>query len=113
MHPGAWPGYPIAALGDFRLWLQDEYLEGGGFKGYLDGKVAKAICRPRLHSEPSKRLFRLLSRAGRRRRKGLSFGGPLRRLTKDHRLQEAIKLGLPSHASPNRRRIASSDTPKR
>jgi len=38
--------YPVAALGDFRLWLQDVYLEGGKFKTYLDGKVAKGELPP-------------------------------------------------------------------
>lgn len=33
--------YPIGALGDYRIWLQDEYLEGGKFKKYLQGKVKK------------------------------------------------------------------------
>ena len=33
--------YPIQALGAFRQWLQDQYIEGGKFKGYLAGKVKK------------------------------------------------------------------------
>jgi len=38
--------YPLAALGAYREWLQDEYLEGGKFKGYLSGKVAKGELPP-------------------------------------------------------------------
>jgi hypothetical protein len=38
--------YPLAALGTFREWLHDEYLEGGKFRGYLDGKVAKGELPP-------------------------------------------------------------------
>lgn len=38
--------YPIGALGEFRQWLQDEYLEGGKFKGYLNGKVKKGELAP-------------------------------------------------------------------
>jgi hypothetical protein len=33
--------YPLAALGAYRVWLQDVYIEGGKFAGYLDGKVKK------------------------------------------------------------------------
>jgi hypothetical protein len=33
--------YPLAALGAYRVWLQDIYIEGGKFAGYLDGKVKK------------------------------------------------------------------------
>lgn len=38
--------YPITALGEFRQWLQDVYLEGGKFSGYLKGKVAKGELPP-------------------------------------------------------------------
>ncbi|WP_394888473.1 hypothetical protein ACG873_24960 [Mesorhizobium sp. AaZ16] len=38
--------YPLPALGAYREWLQDEYLEGGKFKGYLSGKVAKGDLPP-------------------------------------------------------------------
>ncbi|RWI60227.1 MAG: hypothetical protein EOQ93_02915 [Mesorhizobium sp.] len=38
--------YPLAALGAYREWLQSEYLEGGKFKGYLSGKVAKGELPP-------------------------------------------------------------------
>lgn len=38
--------YPIAALGRFREWLQDEYLDGGKFAAYLKGKVAKKQLPP-------------------------------------------------------------------
>lgn len=38
--------YPLAALGAYRQWLQDEYLEGGKFSGYLEGKVAKGELAP-------------------------------------------------------------------
>jgi hypothetical protein len=31
--------YPLAALGAYREWLQDEYIEGGKFAGYLKGKA--------------------------------------------------------------------------
>ncbi|WP_137142769.1 hypothetical protein [Azospirillum brasilense] len=31
--------YPVSALGEYRQWLQNDYLEGGKFKKYLDGKV--------------------------------------------------------------------------
>ncbi len=33
--------YPLAALGAYRVWLQDVYIERGKFAGYLDGKVKK------------------------------------------------------------------------
>ena len=38
--------YPVAALGAFRMWLQDQYLEGGKFKGYLAGKVKRGELPP-------------------------------------------------------------------
>ncbi len=38
--------YPLAALGAYREWLQDEYIEGGKFSGYLQGKVAKGQLPP-------------------------------------------------------------------
>lgn len=38
--------YPIDALGAYRQWLQDKYLEGGRFKGYLDGKVKRGELAP-------------------------------------------------------------------
>lgn len=31
--------YPLDALGEYRRWLQDEYLNGGKFKGYLKRKA--------------------------------------------------------------------------
>ena len=33
--------YPLTALGYYRMWLQDEYIEGGKFTSYLKQKVAK------------------------------------------------------------------------
>ena len=38
--------YPMNALGAYREWLQDDYIEGGKFKGYLDGKVRKGDLAP-------------------------------------------------------------------
>ncbi|MGS1015589.1 hypothetical protein [Allosphingosinicella humi] len=38
--------YPLAALGAYREWLQDDYIEGGKFAGYLDGKVKKGDLAP-------------------------------------------------------------------
>lgn len=38
--------YPILALGFYRQWLQNHYIEGGKFKGYLDGKVKKGDLAP-------------------------------------------------------------------
>ncbi|HEX7822775.1 MAG TPA: hypothetical protein VF463_19405 [Sphingobium sp.] len=38
--------YPLDALGAYRQWMQDEYIEGGKFKGYLDGKVKKGDLAP-------------------------------------------------------------------
>ncbi len=38
--------YPIHALGAFREWMQDHYIEGGKFKGYLDTKVKKGELAP-------------------------------------------------------------------
>lgn len=38
--------YPIQALGSYRQWLQDNYIEGGKFKGYLDGKVKRGELAP-------------------------------------------------------------------
>lgn len=33
--------YPLAALGEYREWLQSIYIDGGKFAGYLEGKVKK------------------------------------------------------------------------
>lgn len=33
--------YPLSALGAYREWLQDTYIEGGKFSAYLQGKVAR------------------------------------------------------------------------
>ena len=38
--------YPLDGLGYYRQWLQDEYIEGGKFSGYLKGKVAKGQIPP-------------------------------------------------------------------
>lgn len=38
--------YPLSSLGDFRQWLQDIYIEGGKFKGYLQSKVKKGEIPP-------------------------------------------------------------------
>ena len=38
--------YPLAALGAYREWLQDEYIEGGKFRSYLKSKVAKGDLIP-------------------------------------------------------------------
>lgn len=38
--------YPLAALGYYRQWLQDEYIEGGKFSGYLERKVGKGELAP-------------------------------------------------------------------
>jgi hypothetical protein len=38
--------YPLEALGRYRKWLQDSYIEGGKFKNYLAGKVAKGELAP-------------------------------------------------------------------
>lgn len=38
--------YPLAALGRYREWLQNEYLEGGKFAKYLDGKVRQGSLPP-------------------------------------------------------------------
>lgn len=38
--------YPLAALGHFREWLQDTYIEGGKFSGYLQRKVKKGEIPP-------------------------------------------------------------------
>ena len=38
--------YPLASLGYYREWLQGEYIEGGKFKTYLSGKVAKGELPP-------------------------------------------------------------------
>lgn len=38
--------YPLAALGAYRQWLQDHYIEGGKFSGYLQGKVSKGELPP-------------------------------------------------------------------
>ena len=40
--------YPLASLGKFRVWLQDEYLEGGKFADYLARKEAKGEIPPSL-----------------------------------------------------------------
>ncbi len=38
--------YPLAALGEYREWLQSIYLEGGKFATYLKGKAAKGELPP-------------------------------------------------------------------
>lgn len=38
--------YPLSALGAYREWLQDVYIEGGKFRGYLQAKVAKGDLVP-------------------------------------------------------------------
>jgi hypothetical protein len=38
--------YPIEALGEFRRWLQEDYVEGGKFKNYLSNKVSQGILPP-------------------------------------------------------------------
>lgn len=38
--------YPISALGEYRMWLQNHYLEAGKFAGYLRGKVKKGDLAP-------------------------------------------------------------------
>lgn len=38
--------YPLAALGAYRQWLQDTYIEGGRFRTYLQGKVKKGEIAP-------------------------------------------------------------------
>lgn len=38
--------YPLAALGEFRRWLQDEYIDGGKFRNYLAGKVKQGLLPP-------------------------------------------------------------------
>ncbi len=38
--------YPLSALGVYREWLQDEYIAGGKFSGYLKGKVSRGELPP-------------------------------------------------------------------
>ena len=38
--------YPIGALGEYRIWLQDIYIEGGKFSTYLKNKVAEGELPP-------------------------------------------------------------------
>jgi hypothetical protein len=38
--------YPLEALGRYREWLQDEYIEGGKFSSYLKGKVTRGALPP-------------------------------------------------------------------
>jgi len=38
--------YPIAALGEYRDWLQSTYIEGGKFSTYLKGKVTRGQLPP-------------------------------------------------------------------
>jgi len=38
--------YPLAALGAYREWVQDKYIEGGKFSGYLQTKVSKGELAP-------------------------------------------------------------------
>lgn len=38
--------YPLAALGRYRQWLQDDYIEGGKFRNYLQGKVRRQELPP-------------------------------------------------------------------
>lgn len=38
--------YPLAALGKYREWFQNEYIEGGKFSAYLKNKVQKGEIAP-------------------------------------------------------------------
>ncbi|MBB6427514.1 hypothetical protein [Sphingopyxis sp. JAI128] len=38
--------YPLSALGAYREWLQDHYIEGGKFAGYLQAKVKSGDLAP-------------------------------------------------------------------
>ncbi|HVV94267.1 MAG TPA: hypothetical protein VHD15_12695 [Hyphomicrobiales bacterium] len=38
--------YPLEALGAYRQWLQDVYIEGGKFRDYLKGKVSRGELPP-------------------------------------------------------------------
>jgi hypothetical protein len=38
--------YPMAALGEYREWLQNHYIEGGKFTNYLQGKVKRGELPP-------------------------------------------------------------------
>lgn len=38
--------YPLAALGQYRVWLQNQYIEGGKFAKYIDGKVKRGDLPP-------------------------------------------------------------------
>lgn len=38
--------YPLTALGAYRAWLQDIYIEGGRFARYLQGKVTRGEIAP-------------------------------------------------------------------
>lgn len=38
--------YPLSALGRYREWLQDEYIDGGRFRNYLKGKVSRGEIAP-------------------------------------------------------------------
>lgn len=38
--------YPLSALGAYREWLQDKYIEGGKFGTYLKGKVQRGELAP-------------------------------------------------------------------
>lgn len=38
--------YPLEALGQYREWLQEIYIEGGKFSGYLKNKVSKGELPP-------------------------------------------------------------------
>lgn len=38
--------YPLGALGAYREWLQDHYIEGGKFAGYLQSKVKSGDLAP-------------------------------------------------------------------
>jgi hypothetical protein len=38
--------YPLAALGEYREWLQNYYIEGGKFSNYLQGKVKRGELPP-------------------------------------------------------------------
>lgn len=38
--------YPLSALGRYREWLQNDYIEGGKFSKYIDGKVKRRELPP-------------------------------------------------------------------
>ena len=76
--------YPLSALGEYRAWLQDQYISGGKFSAYLKTKVGKGDLAPSVAELAIKALAPELIAAG--IKSGAGSATPLRRV----RRQQAV-----------------------